>query len=518
VPDAPLRPWQIDVSALRRAQAVHTVLLQVILILLVAIAGTLAGLATATVATRDVVAALDDPAATSGPMEAAQFRSLRAITAYYRGGRSLAHAAILSFLGAAFLVLALAVRRRLLPEGVSRRRLAITLAALAAVAALAVILGGPFAEIGRRVAVDRHLLLRESTVWSNAVELSYAFHGPLAFATLAAALAALSARRTAVVGLAVLAAAGYAALILFRLPWGPFAAPAEPPPSFLDFPGRSVRLLVLDGRPRVVHGVLPDVGLASDPPPVGLLAEQAAETAARQFGPHDLRGAVARLLHAVAPLARVDAAEYARRTAALYAETRCPGALGRLLPLLRSPLPRGAADPALAAFADVDRLHLGTAAVDLCRALAARGELDAAAKVKDAARAEGLDERLLGECVVAAPAAPGSAAGTVLQRGKPLPGATVALADERLAGPLGTTPEGGTVDLASLAAALTARTDAAGRYEFPAVPPGRYRLLVLLEDPRIDLEREPPPPAAVDVAESARTGIPPISFTVRSGR
>jgi len=510
-------PWEVDVSRLRRAQAVHSVLLQVILLLLVLIAGAVAGLAAATVIGRDVVAALVDPVADAGPMPWPQFRALHAIRDYYQGGSSIYHAAVLGLVAAGFVVLALTVRRRLVPDGVSRRRVVLALLAVAAVHVFFVLVASPFDEIGLRVALERALLYPTSLAWSDAIELSYLMQVPLAIATLALAVATLTPTRIALPALGVVAGIGYAVVLLCRLPWGPLSRPPEPPESFLASELRTVRVLLLAERPRTVRGALPDAGLATVPPPLGPDAERAAAEAARTYGLDDLRGTTAARLYAFAPLARFDVATYAHRLADLYRRTGSPGLLRRLADILRSPAPRGAAaDVALEPFADPAGLRLGDAAMDLCRARVARHELDAAARTKEAARAEGMPQDKLTACVVAPPAPTAPVAGSVRLDGRPAAGVLLALLDERLAGRVAAAPEGQPFDLSLLAAAVLAQTDAAGAYRFDGLPSGRYRLAVLL-DPRVGPVRQPAssPPAWIVVAAPAAVTAPALELTTR---
>ena len=148
---------------------------------------------------------------------------------------------------------------------------------------------------------------------------------PLAAATLALAFAALTPTRIALPALGAVAGVGLAVVLLSRVPFGPLARPAEPPESFLDAQPRAVRVLLAGERPRVLRGVLPDVGLAAVPPPLGPDTEAAAASAVATHGLDDLRGAMAARLHALGPLARFDPAESARRLAALYERNAVPG-------------------------------------------------------------------------------------------------------------------------------------------------------------------------------------------------
>jgi hypothetical protein len=510
-------PWQVDVSRLRRAQAVQGVILQVILILLVLIAGTVAGLATATVVGRDVVDALAEPGADAGPMPWSQFRSLHAMRDYFQSGSSLYHAGVLGALAAAFTVLSLTVRRRLLPDGVPRRRLVLALLSVAAVYVFFVLVANPFDEISRRVALDREFLFSTSSTWSNAIELSYVMQVPLTVATLALAVAALTPTRIALPGLGAVAGLGYAIVLLCRLPWGPLSRPPEPPESFLASEPRTVRVLVLAERPRTARGALPDAGLATVPPPLGPDAERAAAEAVRTYGLDDLRGTAAARLYAFAPLARFDVATYARRVADLYRKTGSSALLRRLVDVLRSPAPRGpAADAAFEPFVDPALLRFGDAAMDLCRARVARDEVDAAARIKEAARAEGLSQEALATCVVARPAPIATVTGSVRLDGQPAAGVLLALLDERVAGRVDAAPAGQPFDLSLLSAAVVARTDAAGAYRFDRLPSGRYLLAVLL-DPRVGPARQPAsaPPAWIVVAAPAPAAAPALELTTR---
>jgi len=517
-PPAELRPWQVDVGRLRRAQAVHSVVLQVILVLLVLLAGAIAGLATATVATHDVVKALSDPGATAGPLPWDQYRVLRSVTAYYVSGPSTYHACVLGLIGAVFLVLAFAVRRRLLPDGVSRRRLVLAFASVAAVYVFFLIVADPFDEISRRVALDRFLLLPASTVWNNAVEVSFLMQVPLALATLALALAALTPTRIALPCLGAVAGIGYALVLLCKLPFGPLSRPPEPPESFLDLPTRAVRVLDLGERPRIVRGVLSDVGLVAVPPPLGADAEKAAGDAFVRWGLlDDLRGTVAARLWALAPLARFAVDEYAFRVNMLYLRTSDPELLRRLAAVLRGPLPRDpAADTALAALSDPATIRFGDAAVTVCRALVGRGQLELAAKVKDAARAEGADEKSLAPCEVAPPGPTATVSGRALVDGRPAADVAVALLDETTARALDTASAGGSFELELLAGAATTRTDASGVWRFTDVPAGRFRLLVLLEDPRLGPSpRASAPSAWLTVAAPQPLEAPPLELSTR---
>lgn len=511
------RPWEIDVSRLHRARDVHGALLQVILVLLVLVAGAVAGLATANVAAGEVVAALADPSLPDGPMPASQHHTLATLHEYYTSGASTWQAGVLGAMASVFLVLALAARRRLLPAGVSRRRLVLALAAVAAVYVLMLALAAPYDEVGWRAAADRHRLLSELELWNDAVRLTFWMHVPLTAATLALAVAALTPTRIALPALGAAGGVGLALVLLCKLPFGPLARLDEPPEEFLDLPQRSVRLLLLADTPRLRRGALPDVGLASAPPPLGTSAEHAAEEAARLHDPRDLRGAAARRLLALAPLARFDVAEHARRTAALWKETGATEPLAWLAATLRSPAP--ASTPvatALEVLAGDDRLYLGNAAIDVCRALAGRGDVARAARVKEDARAAGLPESRLADCPVAPPPPPGSLAGSVTVDGRPAPGIAVAVLHEPLAGQFAAVPAGRPVNLMLLAAAAATRTGPGGTFEIHGLLPGRYRLAVLLEDPRHSLDRRSPTPTGwLVVHPGSSTTAPPVPLTTR---
>lgn len=512
------RPWEIDISRLRRARDVHGVLLQVILVLLVLVAGAVAGLATANVAAGEVVAALADPALPDGPMPASQHRALTTLHEYYTTGASTWQAGVLGAMASIFLVLALAARRRLLPAGVSRRRLVLALAAVGAVYVLMLVLAAPYDEVGWRVAADRHRLLSELELWNDAVRLTFWMQVPLTAATLALAVAALTPTRVALPVLGAAGGVGLAIVLLCKLPFGPLARLDEPPDDFLDLPQRSVRVLVLSDAPRVRRAALPDVGLAFAPPPLDAAAERAAEEAARAYDARDLRGAAARRLHALAPLARFDVAEHARRAAALWRETGATEPLGWLAAALRSPAPASAPiDTALEILAGNDDLHLGDAATDVCRALAGRGDTEGAARIKESARASGLPEPRLARCVVAPPASPGSLAGSVTVDGRPAAGVAVAALHEALAEQFAAVPADRPVNLMLAAAAPTARTGPDGKFEIPGLQPGRYRLAVLLEDPRHSFDRRAAGPTAewIVVRSGASTTVPPVPLTGR---
>lgn len=510
-------PWELDVSRLRRARDVHGVLLQVIFVLLVLIAGGVAGLATANVAAAEVVAALADPALPDGPMPASQHRALAAVHEYHTSGAATWQAFVLGMMASVFLVLALAARRRLLPGGVSRRRLVLGLAAVGAVWALMVVLAAPFDEAGWRVAADRHRLLSELELWNNAVELTFWMHVALTAAIVACAAAALTPTRVALPALGVAGGVGLAVVLLCKLPFGPLARLPEPPDEFLDLPQRSVRVLLAGDTPRVRRGALPDVGLAFAPPPVGQPAESAAGEAARRYDARDLRGAVARRLHALAPLARFDVAEHARRVAALWRETGATEPLAWLVPLTRSAAPGSApVTTALEVLAGPASLRLGAAAIDVCRALVGRGDTAAAARIKEAARGDGLPESKLGACTVAQPPAPGTLAGTVTLDGRPVADVAVAVLHEPLAGQLDAAPADQSFNLLLLAAAPTARTDTAGRFEVAGLLPGRYRLAVLLADPRHAVDRRAPAlPDWITVRRGETTTVSSVSLTSR---
>lgn len=476
------------IAALRRAQAVRSVVLQIILVLLVVTAGLLAGLATANIVAGDVVEALARDPAWLGPLDRAQHRSISAVRAYYLDGPAAFHAAILAFLASIVLVAVLRVRRHLLPDGVPRSRLALGLGAVAAVSVLAVVLAEPFAEMGMRAAAHRDLLLPESRVWGEAIEFSYLFFGAFSTAALAAGFASVSPVRAASIALGAVAATGVLVVGMTAASFGPFAAPDPPPPGFLDVPGREVRLLIVGGQAVQVRAVLPDVGLPSGRPAVGAAAEEAAARAAAAFGVADLRGAVARAAFAVAPLARLDRIEFARRVSELHAATWSPRTLAWLRDLLRGPFPGGrggALDAALAVLADTEQIYLGSAAVDVCRAETARGRLEAAARIKDVARTDGAGEDALAACVVAPPGPPGSISGGVVVDGRPAAGIVVALAHESVVAALGETRGAGPVELAALAGSPSVRTGEDGAFRFDGVPPGRYRPIVLLADPAL---------------------------------
>ena len=511
------RPWEIDVSRLRRARDVHGVLLQVILVLLVVVAGAVAGLATANVAAAEVVAALADPALPGGPMPTSQYRTLETLHEYYTSGAATWQAGLLGAMASVFLVLALAARRRLLPGGVSRRRLLLGLAAVGAIYVLMLVLATPFDEVGWRVAADRHRLLSELELWNNAVELTFRLQVPLTAATLACATAALSPTRVALPALGAVGGAGLALVLLCKLPFGPLARIAEPSDDFLDLPHRSVRVLLAGDTPRVRRGALPDVGLAFAPPPLGESAERAAAEAARRHDVRGLHGATARRLLALAPLARFDVDEYARRAVALWRETGATEPLGWLVPLTRSPVAGSASvATALAVLAGPDELYLGAAAVDVCRALTARGDTTDAARIKEAARAAGLPESRLGACVVAPPPPPGTLLGSLTLDGRPAADVAVAVLHEPLAGQLDAVPADRPFNLMLLAAAPTARTDADGRFEVAGLQPGRYRLAVLLEDPRHSPDRRAStPPTWIAVRSGSATTAPPLALTTR---
>ncbi len=505
------------IAALRRAQAVRSVVLQIILVLLVVTAGLLAGLATANIVAGDVVEALARDPAWLGPLDRVQHRSISAVRAFYLDGPAAFHAAILAFLASIVLVAVLRVRRHLLPDGVPRSRLALGLGAVAAVSVLAVVLAEPFAEMGMRAAAHRDLLLPESRVWGEAIEFSYLFFGAFSTAALAAGFASVSPVRAASIALGAVAATGVLVVGMTAASFGPFAAPDPPPPGFLDVPGREVRLLIVGGQAVQVRAVLPDVGQPSGRPAVGAAAEEAAARAAAAFGVADLRGAVARAAFAVAPLARLDRIEFARRVSELHAATRSPRTLAWLRDLLRGPFPGGrggaeaepsgfaarfrggpgggeapgaeqppgAIDAALAVLADTEQIYLGSAAVDVCRAETARGRLEAAARIKDVARTDGAGEDALAACVVAPPGPPGSISGGVVVDGRPAAGIVVALAHESVVAALGETRGAGPVELAALAGSPSVRTGEDGAFRFDGVPPGRYRPIVLLADPAL---------------------------------
>jgi hypothetical protein len=154
-------------------------------------AGAGAGRPTANVAAGEVVAALADPALPGGPMPASQHRALANLHEYYSSGASTWQAGVLGVMASVFLVLALAARRRLLPAGVSRRRLVLALAAVAAVYLLMLALASPYDEVGWRVGADRHRLLSELELWNDAMRLTFWMHVPLTAGTLALAVAAL---------------------------------------------------------------------------------------------------------------------------------------------------------------------------------------------------------------------------------------------------------------------------------------------------------------------------------------
>ena len=237
----------------------------------------------------------------------------------------------------------------------------------------------------------------------------------------------------------------------------------------------------------------------------------------RTYGLDDLRGTTAARLYAFAPLARFDFATYARRVVDLYRKTGSSTLLRRLVDVLRSPSPRGpAADAAFEPFVDPARLRFGDAAMDLCRARVARDEVDAAARIKEAARAEGLPQNALATCVVARPMPTASVTGSVRLDGWPAAGVLLALLDERVAGRVDAAPAGQPFDLSLLASAVVARTDAAGAYCFDGLPSGRYRLAVLL-DPRVGPSRQPAssPPAWIVVAAPAPAGAPALELTTR---
>ncbi|MBN1773900.1 MAG: hypothetical protein JXB32_21745 [Deltaproteobacteria bacterium] len=511
------RPWEIDVSRLRRARDVHGALLQVIFVLLVLIAGAVAGLATANVAVAEVVAALADPALPDGPMPASQHRALATLHEYYTEGAATWQAGALGAMASVFLVLGLAARRRLLPAGVSRRRLVLALAAIGATYVLMLVVAAPFDEVGWRVAADRHRLLSELELWNDAVELTFWMQVPLAAATLALAAAALTPTRIALPALGVLGGVGLALVLLCKLPFGPLARLDEPPEDFLDLPQRSVRVLLTTDAPHVRRAALPDLGLAFAPPPLEAAAERAATEAARRHGARDLRGATARRLLALLPLARFDVTEHARRTVALWRETGAGEPLAWLVPLLRSPAAGSApVTIALEALAGTDELRLGDAAIDACRALVGRGDTVGAARVKEAARAAGLSESRLGACAVAPPPPTGSLDGSVTLDGRPAAGVAVAVLHEPLAGQLEAVPADRPVNLVFFAAAPTARTGADGRFEVAGLQPGRYRLAVLLEDPRHSPDRRAPTfPTWIVVRSAASTTAPPIPLTMR---
>jgi len=511
------RPWEIDVSRLRRAREVHGALLQVILVLLVLVAGAVAGLATANVAAGEVVAALADPALPGGPMPASQHRALANLHEYYSSGASTWQAGVLGVMASVFLVLALAARRRLLPAGVSRRRLVLALAAVAAVYLLMLALASPYDEVGWRVAADRHRLLSELELWNDAVRLTFWMHVPLTAGTLALAVAALTPTRIVLPALGAAGGVGLALVLLCKVPFGPLARLPEPPEDFLDLPRRSVRVLVLADAARVRRAALPDVGLAFAPPPLDVSAERAAGEAVRRHGARDLRGATARRLLALVPLARFDVAEHVRRTAELWRETGATEPLAWLAAALRSPAPASASvSAALAVLAGDDPLFLGHAAIDVCRALVGRNDIARAARVKEEARAAGLPESRLADCAVAPPPPPGSLAGSVTLDGRPAPGIAVAVLHEPLAGQFADAPADRPINLMLLAAAPADRTGPDGTFRVTGLQPGRYGLAVLLEDPRHSLDRR----AAVSTAwfvvrPGASTAVPPVPLTSR---
>jgi hypothetical protein len=340
---------------------------------------------------------------------------------------------------------------------------------------------------------------------------------PLTAAMLACAAAALTPTRFALPALGAIGGVGLAIVLLFKLPFGPLARLAEPPDDFLDLPQRSVRVLLIGDAPHVRRGALPDVGLAFAPPPLDEPAERAAAEAARRHGARDLRGAAARRLFALTPLARFDVAEHARRTVALWRDTGATEPLAWLVPLLRTSAPGSVpATTALEVLAAPDVLRLGDAAIDVCRALTGRGDVTGAARIKEAARASGLPEARLSDCVVAPPPPPGSLRGAVTLDARPLAGVAVAVLHEPLAGQF----DAGTADrpfnLMLLAATPTVRTGADGRFEVAGLLPGRYRLVVLLEDPRHSPDRRAPSPTAwIVVRPGSGTTVPAVPLTTR---
>jgi hypothetical protein len=146
----------------------------------------------------------------------------------------------------------------------------------------------------------------------------------------------------------------------------------------------------------------------------------------------------------------------------------------------------------------------------------ARDEVDAAARIKEAARAEGLSQEALATCVVARPAPIATVTGSVRLDGQPAAGVLLALLDERVAGRVDAAPAGQPFDLSLLSAAVVARTDAAGAYRFDRLPSGRYLLAVLL-DPRVGPARQPAsaPPAWIVVAAPAPAAAPALELTTR---
>lgn|GEM_PF-2251399 len=511
------RPWEIDVSRLRRARDVHGALLQGILVLLVLVAGVVAGLATANVAAGEVVAALADPALPDGPMPASQHRALANLHEYYTSGASTWQAGVLGAMASVFLVLALAARRRLLPAGVSRCRLVLALAAVAAVYLLMLVLASPYDEVGWRVAADRHRLLSELELWNDAVRRTFWMHVPLTAGTLALAVAALTPTRIALPALGAAGGVGLALVLLCKVPFGPLARLPEPPEDFLDLPRRSIRVLVLAEAPSVRRAALPDVGLAFAPPPLDATAERAAEEAARHHDARDLRGAAARRLLALAPLARFDVAGHVRRAAELWRETGATEPLAWLAAALRSPAPASApVSAALDVLAGGDSLFLGNAAIDVCRALVGRNEVARAARVKEEARAAGLPESRLAHCAVVPPPPAGALVGSVTVDGRPAPDIAVAVLHEPLAGQLAAAPADRPINLMLLAAAATVRTGPDGVFEVPRLQPGRYRLAILLEDPRHSLDRRAAASTAwIVVRPGASTTAPPVPLTGR---
>jgi hypothetical protein len=488
--------------------------LEIILVLLVLIVGLLVGLATANIAARDVIAGLSEGNVLEGPLDAKEARALRSFRDYYGGGASISHGVTLGVFASIFLVAAIAVRRRLVPKGLSRRRLLLALGVVAGAALLAHFAAASMDEIGRRVAIDRTRLFPEIAVWTNAVELSFVLQVALTTATLSLAVALLTPVRRAVVALGILAGAGYAVVLFAKLPFGPLARPAEVPAAFLEIPGRTVRLsLPGTDTPLVLAAALPDVGLHADPPPLGPTAEKVVAEAIDRFPLADVRGAAARHLHALLPLARFDRTEAALRLDALYAETGSPRLLTLLADFLDAPTPDDqAAGIAVARFGDGTTTRPGDRTVSLCLALVRRNRLAEAASLKERARAEGRSEEELSGCPIDPPAASGAVRGSVTAGGRPAPDVAVALAAQTAADGLLPANLDDPADLAGIAGMTTTRTGSDGRFVFPAVEPGRYHAVVLIEDPRAGPMPDAPRPAAIDVAAGETVDLPAVAL------